>query len=70
MRKKTTRTRKLGAPIAVSYREKKSVRITEADNGYTVCTYGPNGEQSMVAKSHTEALRHVKTLLGDAKPKK
>ncbi len=45
------------------YREKKCVRITEADNGFTVSTYGPKGEQIKVAKSEAEALRHTKELL-------
>lgn len=46
------------------YREKKCVRITEADNGFTVSTYGPKGEQIKVAKSSAEALRHTRELMG------
>ena len=45
------------------YRENKSVRITQAENGFTVCTYGPKGEELKVAKTEAEALRHAKELL-------
>jgi hypothetical protein len=47
----------------VSYREPKSVRITAADNGLTVSTYGKDGEQIKVAKSVNEAMRHCKDML-------
>jgi hypothetical protein len=54
--------------IAPPYVEKKSVRITEADNGFTVCAYGGNGgPKEMVAKSEGEAMRHAKALLGGKK---
>lgn len=49
------------------YREKRCVRITEADNGFSVSTYGPKGEQIMVAKNEAEAMRHAKELLGSKK---
>ena len=50
-------------PTVQQYREKRCVRITEADNGLTVSTYGPKGEKIMIAKSENEAMRHAKTLL-------
>jgi cytoskeletal protein RodZ len=56
-----------GAPAVsngpISYREPKSVRITAADNGLTVSTYGKDGEQIKVAKSVNEAMRHCKDML-------
>ena len=52
-----------GMAQPVMYREKKCVRITEADNGFTVSTYGPKGEQIKVAKSSAEALRHTRELM-------
>lgn len=61
--KKVTNAALAEAPIC-SYREKRSVRITEADNGFSVSTYGPKGEQIMVAKNEAEAMRHAKALLG------
>ena len=65
--KKTTLKGNSPAPPTACYAEKRSVRITEADNGFTVSTYGPKGEQSMVAKSESEAMRHAKVLLGSKK---
>ncbi len=62
-KKTTKRNVKSMAPTQPVYQEKRSVRITEADNGFTVSTYGPKGEQIKIAKSHAEALRHVKELL-------
>lgn len=50
-----------------AYPEKRTVRISEADNGFTVCMYGPKGEHSFVAKSEQEAMRHAKALLGSKK---
>lgn len=52
-----------GMAPSIAYREKKCVRITEADNGFTVSTYGPKGEQIKVAKSSAEALRHTRELM-------
>ena len=49
------------------YREKRCIRITEADNGFSVSTYGPKGEECMVAKSEAEAMRHAKMLLKGGK---
>lgn len=61
---KPVRKSNTGASVAaVSYREKKCIRITEADNGFSVSTYGPKGEQIMVAKNEAEAMRHAKALL-------
>jgi hypothetical protein len=54
-------------PVECCYREKRSVRITEADNGFTVSAYGPKGEEILIAKSPAEAMRHTKTLLGSGK---
>jgi len=60
-RKKSTNQ---AGPVECSYREKRCVRITEADNGFTVSAYGPKGEEILIAKSPAEAMRHTKTLLG------
>jgi hypothetical protein len=64
--KKKATSRKKSAPPqpTVSNNEKRSVRITEADNGFSVSTYGPKGEQILVAKNEAEAMRHAKMLLG------
>jgi hypothetical protein len=63
-KKKVTRKSNPPAEPTVSqYREKKCVRITEADNGYSVSTYGRGGEKIMIAKSEAEAIRHTKELL-------
>lgn len=63
--KKTTRgASKAGNSVAPTFSEKRSVRITEADNGFSVSTYGPKGEKIMVARNEAEAMRHCKTLLG------
>lgn len=51
------------------YKENKSVRITQADNGLTVSSYGPKGEELRVARSHAEAMRHCKDMLGSGKDK-
>jgi hypothetical protein len=39
-------------------------RITEADNGFTVSTYGRGGEEIKVASSAGQAMRHAKEMLG------
>jgi hypothetical protein len=56
--------RKASPAPALAYPSKKCVRIEEADNGFTVSTYGPKGETSYVAKSEAGAMRHARTLLG------
>lgn len=61
-RKKPAAKRKPAAPVA--YRENKSVTIRQAENGFSVCSYGPKGEETFVAKSEGEAMRHARTLLG------
>jgi hypothetical protein len=61
------RTKDAPEPTVAQYREKKCIRITEADNGFSVSTYGPKGEQIMVAKNEAEAMRHAKALLGGKK---
>jgi len=60
-KKKTVRKTAVEAPIANA----TSVSIDKADNGYTVSAYTDNGHKRMVAKSHSEALRHVKSLFGE-----
>jgi hypothetical protein len=45
------------------YREKKSVRITQADNGFTVSCYGPKGEEIKIATSLAQATRHAKEMM-------
>ena len=45
------------------YREKKSVRITQADNGFTVSCYGPKGEEIKIATSLAQAARHAKDMM-------
>jgi hypothetical protein len=49
-------------PMA-GYHENKTVRITKAENGLTVSSYGPKGEELRVAKSDAEAMRHCKDML-------
>jgi len=65
--KKRKTTKKSNLVPQPCYSEKRSVRITEADNGFSVSTYGPQGEKIMVAKNEAEAMRHCKTLLGGKK---
>ena len=60
MKKKRTNPGLQVAP----YQEPKSVRIQEADNGFTVSHYGPQGHVEKVAKSHAEAFRHAKEMFG------
>lgn len=62
-KKKTAKKTRPANGMVVPYQEKKCVRITEADNGFSVSTYGPKGEKCMVARSEAEAMRHAKTLL-------
>jgi hypothetical protein len=59
---KKKKRRSVSAPVV--YKENKSVNIKVADNGFTVRSYGPKGEETFVAKSEAEALRHARTLLG------
>ena len=68
-RKRSANQVKAGMTQPTMYREKKCIRITEADNGLTVSTYGPRGEQIMVARNTAEALRHTRTLMGEDKKK-
>ena len=51
------------APVP-SYQEKKCVRITEADNGFTVSTYGSQGEKVKIAPSMAAALKHTREMMG------
>ena len=62
------RTRKMMAEQPVSSMpEKKCVRISEADNGFTVSTYGPRGEQVKIAPSMAAALKHTREMMGGSK---
>jgi len=65
--KKKTVTRKRAVNMPMPVQEKKTVRITEADNGFTVSSYGPKGEQIKIAKTHAEAMRHIKDMFGTDK---
>lgn len=63
-KKKTTRkSNTVSAPQVNSYHEKKSVRITQADNGFTVSCYGKNGEEIKIATSLAQATRHAKDMM-------
>lgn len=63
--KKTSKVQsQAGMVMPTPYREKKCVRITEADNGFTVSTYGEQGEKLKVAPSIGAALRHTRELMG------
>lgn len=48
---------------AVMHREPKTVRITAAENGMTVSSYGPQGEKLKVAKDMKEAMAHCQEML-------
>lgn len=63
--KKKKATRKVSAPepTVAQYREKKSVRITQADNGFTVSCYGSKGEEIKIATSLSQAARHAKAMM-------
>jgi hypothetical protein len=61
--KKKTVSRKPAEPSVSMYREKKSVRITQADNGFTVSCYGPKGEEIKIATSLAQATRHAKEMM-------
>ena len=61
-KKPAAKRKSVAAPVA--YRENKSVTIRQAENGFSVCSYGPKGEETFVAKSEGEAMRHARTLLG------
>lgn len=50
--------------MAAPYHEKKCVRITEADNGFTISSYGLNGEELKVANTVSAALRHTREMMG------
>ncbi len=68
--KKVANKRAISAPT-IAYQEKKCVRVTEADNGFSVSSYNPGpggGEKILVAKNEAEAMRHVKQLLGVKPP--
>lgn len=71
MKKKTTKKPaskaqgRVGMNAPIAYHEPKCVRIEKAGNGLTVRSYGPKGEQVMVAKSDGEAMRHAKKMLGE-----
>jgi hypothetical protein len=58
------KTSTIAEPVS-PYREKKSVRITQADNGFTVSCYGPKGEEIKIATSLTQAARHAKAMMDD-----
>lgn len=45
------------------YREPKSATIKKASNGYIVNNYGPSGESNYVAKTFSEAQKHMKKLI-------
>jgi len=60
----TKRKSKAAEPTVAQYREKKCVRITQADNGFTVSCYGPKGEEIKIATSIGAAAKHAKDMLG------
>jgi hypothetical protein len=65
--KKRTRRMMSDTPMMASGGEKKCVRINQADNGFTVSTYGPKGEQVKIANSMAAALKHTREMMGGKK---
>lgn len=63
---KTKKAKTKGNYVAppITSGEPKTVRITKADNGFTVSHYGNDGETIKVAKTGGEAMKHAKGMLG------
>lgn len=50
-------------PTVAAYSEPNRVSIEKAGNGFVIEHHGMNGRKSMVAKTHQEAMKHMKKLL-------
>ena len=65
--KKESKKDKPEVSMVMEYSRPKSVRIEKAANGFTVCSYGPKGETTMIAKTMPEVMKSAKKLLGSKK---
>ena len=60
-KKTTSKSNTVSAPTP--YHENKSVRITKAENGFTVSCYGSKGEETRIATSLAAATKHAKAMM-------